>query len=401
MTSNVARLGPVWAFPKDASEKRQHFLDRLDAIRRDLEAGAEAAEEQATLPIATVELLYREGLLHLKLPEVLGGAELDPITYLEVIEALSRIDSSAGWCALINCTSIAWPGAFLPDAAIERIFAGGEVPIAAGAAGPLGKATPVEGGYLVTGRWPFGSGIRHAQWALGGCRIQGDQQEPPSHLMVAVPVDQVRIYDNWQVMGLKGTGSCDYSISELFVPTEFTWDMEKSAPHRGGPHFLMGRPGFVIADHAAFILGVARRSLDEILGLAQSRTSGYIDPSVIAVNSTFQRDIGRADLQLLSVRALIISVLQEAWESCRRGVVPEPTLQSRLRSAAVLVTEVGAEVASLALRYGGGASIYSSVCLQRCFRDINAAAQHRVVRQSSYESHGQFLLGMSHVNPNT
>ena len=391
----------VRAFPRGVAEKRQHFMERLEAVRACLEAGAEAAEELATLPQATVDLLYEEGLLHLKLPEVLGGAELDPLAYLDVIEALSRIESAAGWCALINCTSIAWPGAFLPDEAIGQIFAGGRVPIAAGAAGPLGRAKAVEGGYLVDGRWPFGSGIRHTEWAVAGCRIEGDRQEPPGHLMVAVPVEQVQIYDNWQVMGLKGTGSCDYSMSEVFVPRDFTWDMEKSRPQRGGPHFLMGRPGFVMADHAAFALGVARRALDEVLEVSPSKSRGYAEPTMIAASSTFQRDIGRADLELRAVRELVVSMLGEAWESCRRGVVPPPALQSRLRSAAVLATEVGAEVAGLALRYGGGASIYSSIIsLQRCFRDINAAAQHRVVRQSSYENHGKFLLGMTDVNPN-
>ena len=390
----------VRAFPRSIAEKRQHFLDRLEAIRGGLEAGAETAEDLATLPQATVDLLYNEGLLHLKLPEALGGVELDPIAYLDVIESLSRIESAAGWCALINCTSIAWPGAFLPDEAIAQIFAGGRVPIAAGAAGPLGRARPVEGGYLVSGRWPFGSGIRHAEWVVAGCRIEGDRQEPPGHLMVAVPVEQVQIHDNWQVMGLKGTGSCDYSMSEVFVSGDFTWDMEKSRPHRGGPHFLMGRPGFVISDHAAFALGVARRALDEILELSPSKSRGYAEPTMIAASSTFQRDIGRADLELRAARELVVSVLEEAWESCCSGVVPPPPLQSRLRSAAVLATEVGAEVAGLALRYGGGASIYSSVALQRCFRDLNAAAQHRVVRQSSYENHGKFLLGMTGVNPN-
>lgn len=167
----------VRAFPRGVAEKRQHFMERLEAVRACLEAGAEAAEELATLPQATVDLLYEEGLLHLKLPEVLGGAELDPLAYLDVIEALSRIESAAGWCALINCTSIAWPGAFLPDEAIGQIFAGGRVPIAAGAAGPLGRAKAVEGGYLVDGRWPFGSGIRHAEWAVAGCRIEGDRQD--------------------------------------------------------------------------------------------------------------------------------------------------------------------------------------------------------------------------------
>jgi alkylation response protein AidB-like acyl-CoA dehydrogenase len=363
-------------------------MERLEAVRACLEAGAEAAEELATLPQATVDLLYEEGLLHLKLPEVLGGAELDPLAYLDVIEALSRIESAAGWCALINCTSIAWPGAFLPDEAIGQIFAGGRVPIAAGRRLP--------------GRRPVALRQRHTPCRVGRGRLphRGRPAGPPGHLMVAVPVEQVRIYDNWQVMGLKGTGSCDYSMSEVFVPRDFTWDMEKSRPQRGGPHFLMGRPGFVMADHAAFALGVARRALDEVLELSPSKSRGYAEPTMIAASSTFQRDIGRADLELRAVRELVVTMLGEAWESCRRGVVPPPALQSRLRSAAVLATEVGAEVAGLALRYGGGASIYSSISLQRCFRDINAAAQHRVVRQSSYENHGKFLLGMTDVNPN-
>ena len=125
----------------------------------------------------------------------------------------------------------------------------------------------------------------------------------------------------------------------------------------------------MISDHAAFALGVARRALDEILELSPSKSRGYAEPTMIAASSTFQRDIGRADLELRAARELVVSVLEEAWESCCSGVVPPPPLQSRLRSAAVLATEVGAEVAGLALRYGGGASIYSSVALQRCFRD--------------------------------
>ncbi len=388
-----------WAFPKEREEKRQFFFDRLEEIGADLELRADEAEEKGTLPQATVDLLYQSGLLHLKLPEVLGGAEADPLTYLDVIEAVCAVDTSAGWCTLINATSIAWPGAFLPDEAVQQIFAEGNVPIAAAVTAPMGRATAMNGGYLINGRWSFASGSRHAQWLLGGCRIVKDGQDLPEQLMMVVPAAQAEIYDNWQVMGLKGTGSCDFSVSEVFVSEAFTWSFGQSLPKRGGPHFLMGRPGFVIVDHAAFALGVARRALDEILELSQVKRKGYLDPATIAASSAFQGDIGQAELQLQAARALVVQILEEAWESCCKGNIPEPFLQAKLRSSAALVTEVAAEVTSLAFRYGGASSVYSSAVLQRCFRDINAAAQHRVVRKSSHENYGQFLLGLPDANP--
>ena len=183
-------------------------------------------------------------MLHLKLPEALGGVELDPIAYLDVIESLSRIESAAGWCALINCTSIAWPGAFLPDEAIAQIFAGGRVPIAAGAAGPLGPGQA--GGRRLPGQRPVALRQRDTPRPVGGGRVPHRGETGRSrrgHLMVAVPVEQVQIHRQLAGDGPQGYGSCDYSMSEVFVSGDFTWDMEKSRPHRGGPHFLMGRPG--------------------------------------------------------------------------------------------------------------------------------------------------------------
>jgi alkylation response protein AidB-like acyl-CoA dehydrogenase len=149
-------------FPTGREEKRTALLAAVESVRETVVAGADAAEAQATLPQATVQALDDAGLFALKLPAVLGGAEADLVTQLEVLEALSYIDASAGWCTLIGAAAIAGPGAFLMEEAIAQIFAHGHVPRAAGTFMPSGHAVPVDGGYRVSGRWAFASGIRHA-----------------------------------------------------------------------------------------------------------------------------------------------------------------------------------------------------------------------------------------------
>ncbi len=148
------------SFPTDTVAKRRILMDAVESVRPTLEANAQAAEESATLPQASVDALYDSGLLRLKLPHTLGGAEADPITQLDVLEAVSRIDPAAGWCLMIGAASVGSLGAFLPDDAIDELFAGGNPPRTAGAFAPYGTAIPVDGGYRVTGRWPFGSGVR-------------------------------------------------------------------------------------------------------------------------------------------------------------------------------------------------------------------------------------------------
>ena len=239
----------------------------MEDVRETLTAGVDEAEAIATLPEMTVDALYQSGLLALKLPVAFGGAEADPVTQLEVIEAVTRIDPSAGWCTMIGASAIALPAVFLPDEAIEQIFVGGHVPTAAGVLMPAGKALPVDGGYLVNGRWSFASGIRHSQWVSAGALITRDGEGGSEHLMVVFPTSQAQIQDNWQVVGLKGTGSNDFSVSNLFVPEAFTWDVVRALPKRGGPLYRLGIPGFVANEHSAFALGVGRRVLDAIIEL--------------------------------------------------------------------------------------------------------------------------------------
>src|SRR5262249_32458626 len=134
---------------------------------------------------------------------------------------------------------------------------------------------PVAGGYRVTGRWSWASGIRHAEWVGGVTLVERKEEGPPESRFVMVPTSAVEIHDVWNVAGLKGTGSCDFSMTDLFVPEGFTFDLVAFQPQRGGPLYRLGLPGVLINEFVGFVLGVARRALDTIIELVQTKRRGY------------------------------------------------------------------------------------------------------------------------------
>ena len=243
------------ALPTEREVLRRHLLDAIARIRPILEADAEANDAGETLAWPSVVALYREGLLSLKVPRELGGPECDPLLYLELCDELCYINPSAGWCAFINSTSASWLGGVSARRRVERIF--GErsltsqpltsqrMPIASGAIIPRGLATPVDGGWRVSGRWPFASGSAHSSWLLAGFRIVRDDEPGPEHMIFAAPIADVQFLDNWQVMGLQGTGSRDFVFTDYFVSEDLAFDLMSTDPRKGGPLFWLGRPGFV------------------------------------------------------------------------------------------------------------------------------------------------------------
>jgi alkylation response protein AidB-like acyl-CoA dehydrogenase len=385
-------------FPEARDAKRTALLQAVDDVRATITAHADASETLRTLPAPCVQALTDTGLFAMKCPAELGGAEADPVTQLEVIEAVTYIDPSAGWSLMIGNGSIAIVGAFLPDAAIAQIFTGDRPPRTAGAFMP-GNAVPVEGGYRITGRWSWGSGVRHAEWLAAQTLVASAEGNSPQPRMAVFPAAQAQIDDNWHVAGLKGTGSCDFSVSDLFVPEAFTFDSRTFEPKRGGPLYHLGLPGLVINEHVGFALGVGRRALDEIIDLAKSKRRGYAKQVSLADRQVFQRAVADADLRLRTARGLMLEVFERAWQTVCAGRSPEPQLQAEMRSAATFATDVALEVTSMAFRYGGGSTVWLNSMLQRCLRDLYVGASHLMVSDSAYEHYGQVLLGLPDVDP--
>lgn len=247
MTDTAATIG---------LETGRQLLDAVENISELLVRQAPSDEAAGTLSTATIKALEGAGMFRLKLPACLGGSEADPTTQILVLEALARANSAASWCAMVGSTSVALPDAFLDDAAAAEIFPPGHFPFGAIVAMPIGRTEIVENGYLLSGRWPFASGVRHSEWITAGAKVI--REGATEHLMMTFSAASAHIHDNWQVVGLKGTGSCDISVDRLFVPKNFTWDRIHGAPRRGGPLYQIGFPGFIANEHAGFALGPAR-----------------------------------------------------------------------------------------------------------------------------------------------
>ena len=384
--------------PKERAEKRKFLLDAVESVRNVLMANADEAENIRTLPKVSVDALYDAGLFALKLPEELGGAEADPELQLEIIEAVTRIDTSAGWTLMIGEASAALPAAYLPEEAFRQVYNGERIPLFASTGVPTIKSVPQDGGYVLNGSAPFASGIMHSEWIWVGSLVPQGEDVPPEFRFMVFPTSKAEIIDTWHVAGLKGTGSCDISVKDLFVPHGFTWAVLTDPPKRGGPIYQVPPPGFVTVEHVAFATGVAYRAIDEISEASHTKRRG-VPPSPLAERQSFQKALGQAELKISAARAVACDAHMKAYRAAERNEEISPALQARMRASATYVTDVSLEVVGMAFRYAGGSALYNSGVLQRCMRDIAAAAQHFMVSDSAYENHGQALLGLPNVNP--
>ena len=378
---------------------RRELLAEVEAVAPTLAEHAADSEALARLNELSIEALRKTRLLRFICPKERGGEEADPVTQLEIIEALAKIDGSAAWIAGILAGVSMIVAAFLPAASGRTLFASG-VPPMAGIASPRGRAQTVDGGYRVGGTWSFGSGIHHADWVLASSVVP-EKPLPEAIRLVVLPRNQVVVHDNWQVAGLRGSGSCDFSVDDVFVPEAMTFrlaDVASGAAIAGGAALKVGHPALVMPFHCGIALGIVRRALDEVTVQAIEKSRGR-PPSLLATQAQFQFSLGKAELELSAARALATATLSAAWEQAATGSVPPPAMQAEVRAAASYVTEVAQRVTTVAFQSMGGGALYDTNPLQRCFRDIYAAGQHFMMSQSSLRALGQFKLNQPGANP--
>src|SRR5215470_4050984 len=295
------------AFPSERAAKRKFLLEAIEGISKTLRASGPESEELGTLAPEAVEALVETGMFRLKLAAEMGGAEADPVTEMLVLEALAYHDFTSGWCTMVGATAIASLGTFLPQTGLEKVFKNGQIPTAAISFFPAGRAVLNGKDYRVSGRWRFNSGIRHAEWVLGGTVVEGSEAENggrPIVMFSAFPVKDVTIHDNWGgVVGLRGTGSCDFSVENYHLPQDltFVWDLLNPKPRRGGPSYLFPPFSYVAKEHGSVAIGAARRALDELIALATT-TRGTFRSSRLDERQIVHRFIGQADLKLRAAR---------------------------------------------------------------------------------------------------
>jgi alkylation response protein AidB-like acyl-CoA dehydrogenase len=364
-----------------------------DLPARARQVGAIASEHAAygdvhgRLAGPVVEALHREGLFGMWVPRELGGAELDPLQSLEVIEHVAYGDPSAGWVLMAASLAIGTGGAYLADDAVKTLFGGRRMPVIAGQGTRPGVAKPHEGGYLLTGSWSFASGIKHGTHIHTLGLIDGTSEAR----IFVLPVEQATLIENWDVMGLRGTGSIDYRIEGVYVPEGFTHVARTDVPKRGGRVFTIGIPGFAAICHSGWACGIGRRLLDE---LARSVATRGGRGGTQNTSESFLEQFGKVEGAYRAARALVREAWTDAWATIEGGEVLTRRQQTLLRLAMAHVTWASHDVAMFVYTSAGTAGLRAGT-IQRLFRDMHAGTQHIVASPPVFRAVGRELAGLA------
>ena len=352
---------------------------------------AGAAREMSTqidddrrLPEELVALLGESGLLRAGAPVEVLGLELPPGVALRCAEAVARGNASAGWCVSIAITSSLLV-AYLPASSRDALFGNGRG-VAAGVWAPRGTGRTVDGGVVVSGRWPFCSGISHADMMFAGCMV--DDQRVPS--VVALGREDLQVLDTWHTLGLRGTGSHDTVADEVFVPADRVLSLF-DGPMLDRPLYRFPVFGFFALSIAAAALGNARAAIDDLVELAGAK-KGLGSTRTLAERPATQAAVATAESALSAARALYYEAIEAGWQASQDGEGVSVGARNGLRLAATHAVRTSADVVRDMYDLAGGSAIYDSSPLQRRFRDAYTATAHFQVNEASRELPGRLLL---------
>ena len=329
-------------------------------------------------------------------PKVFGGAETPPTQLLAIYEAISEADAATAWVLMASNVCIGTTSGYLATDIARDIFRS-HIPIIAGVGAPMGRADVVDRGFRLSGRWKYGSGVLHSEWIHCGAAVFENGQRRmhegrPEVRTFVVPSGEAVFLGNWDTLGLRATGSVDFSLKEVFVPLEFThFPSARHCPH-GGSLYRLGVGGFAACGHAAVAMGIARRVLDELRQVVTGEGTKPRALSNSGGNESFHEQYALAEGKLRAGRAFCYEVFGEVEErlASERPVTTRDFTLMRL--ALSHVTSAAAEICAFAHKAASGTSLRSGV-LQRYFRDMYSATQHQIVSGFILSECGRELLG--------
>ena len=363
------------------------LLERARSIAPLLEEHAQWGDQNGRLADEVVDALHENRIFGMWVPRELGGSELDPINSLKVIEELTVGDSSTAWVTMAASLAIGTGGAYLGDAAVEEIFGGERFPVIAGQGTRPGTAVPTDGGHLLSGSWSFASGIKHSGFIHTLAIVEGTG-EPR---IFVLPVEQATLIDNWDVMGLRATGSIDYTIDSVFVPEYFSHFAVTEAPERGGNLYRLGIINIAAICHSGWALGMGRRMLDELRKYVQAKAGR---PGALAENDAFLEDYGIAEGTYRAARALIFETWRDVVETLERGESLSVDQNTAVRLGTIQITRAAHEVSKFVYAASGTTGLRESA-IQRYFRDMHAGTQHVIPSRPILQTVGRKLAGLA------
>jgi alkylation response protein AidB-like acyl-CoA dehydrogenase len=376
------------------------YLERVRALAPVIAAEADQSERDRRLTRPLMDALHEAGLFRMLLPRSLDGGELDPATFTEVMEAVSRVDASTAWCLgqAAGCCMVA---AYLEPAVAGDIFGRDQRSILAWGPGPSARAVAAQGGYRITGTWSFASGGRHATWLGGYCpiwepdgtprRAAGGAQEGRTMLF---PARRATLIDVWNVIGLRGTGSDSYAVADLFVPHEYTVARDTETERRHpGLLYCFPSGSLYASGFSAVALGLARAALDAFMELARDKTPRGARHTV-RESATVQSQVAHAEAQLSSARLYLMTSLREIWDAVGHARRLTLDQRARIRLAATYGIHQAKEVVDTIYHAAGSSAIFQSGPFERRFRDIHAVTQQLQGRRAHFETVGRIMFGL-------
>ena len=346
------------------------------------------ADQHGALAEPVVEALHQNLMFGMWTPAcVPGGSEADPITSLETLAEVSYGDPSAGWVLMATALAVGTGAAYLDDEAVDELFGGERMPVIAGQGTRPGKATTRDGGYLLSGSWSFASGLKHSTHI----HTLGLIEETKEPRIFVFPVSEAELIDNWDVMGLRGTGSIDYRTDNVFVPEAYTHFAVTEEPKRGGVVFTIGIIGFAALCHSGWALGIGRRMLDEVVRMIEER-GGADSPQ--GSSPSFQEQYARTEGAFRAARAYLMETWGDAWDTLQRGDSLSIRQQTLIRSGLTHVTSTAHEVAKFMYQCAGTAGLRDGD-VQKLFRDMHAGTQHIVASPPVAQAIGRELAGLA------
>ncbi len=385
--SNVAVLA-------DRAPKTQNADVAFASLLLNISKRAAEFENQGYISQDIIDGLKEVGFYRSAVARRFGGDERAPRDILEMVERISNADGATGWVASFAPQSAVYLGAF-SEHILRQIYANGPDTVVAGGLFPIQPITAVDGGFNVSGRWSYGSGCRAADWLCVGVAAPGDIVDaPPKVMMAAFPADMVQIVSNWDVLGLRATGSDDLVIKDKFLGIEW-------ATVRGGPALIEDRiyhyPAlcFAAANHSVVGLGIARAAIDDMIAIAIAKQSVTGAPRP-ADRSYVQLGLANADMKLRSARAFFYEQVDQIWAAVERGETPTIEQRGVARSACTNAARTSAEVVQMVFTLAGTTGTKMAHPLQRRLRDVMMVTQHAFVSEGNIENAGRILLG---INP--
>lgn len=380
-----------------AVRQADQLLQAVEAMRPAIRDAAAEIDAQRNLPPWLVQQLADAGVFRMLLAEEHGGLEAAPVTAAEVIESLSTANGSVGWVAMILSATPHWVAGYL-DADVSRdVFPVGFPVILGGTQVPHGKAVKTEGGWRLTGQWPFASGCHYADWlSTGSWMYDGDEpileeSGSPMWRLFLSPASSCKILDTWHTTGLRGTGSNDYTLEDAYVPDRLAIKHPAQSEPRS-PLRYYSYPGISVAMMSAVSLGVAQAALNGLNELLREKVDRR---NARPVSGDLEKlgDLAKTEYLVGSARGFLYDNLGQVWAIDQDGREIPMDLRGRMRTACTSAVTASVQAVDLAYASAGASSIYVASDLERCFRDVHTAAAHAFVRPATLADGGRLLLG--------